>query len=583
MPKPVAVFTALLLFAAVIPSKAQPVYQWAYGLPGFSSWTQAEANHVSSLMVNKKGESYLFGGFAVAMDVDPGPGVDSLKATALQGSAAYLLKYSPSGQLIRKLNIGTGEWTTSMCDDGHWYAGGGVGVDSIGLGYSTDTLSTPGFFIAKYDSLDHLVWAKGTGIGASVLAIKADHDGNLFVTGVFNSTIDFDPAHPGNALFTNSLLDGFIAKYDGDGTFQWARQIKGNDGDQGMALDVDMTGNVFVTGYTAGYMTPSSTFMDTGNVFRTLVCHGGYDGYVAKYTSDGAIAWLEALGGAGHDYGRGIAVDKAGNVYASGYYAGSMTVDTAANIVLNAGAGNQSGYLVKLNGATGHPVWAKNYGCDTGFNAISFAQALVCDDSSNVYMTGMFQKSIVLNPVAPAIPAGTTHANSADYYVLKLDSAGNYKWHIHTYSGWDDEAYQIVLGPANDVYVSGYISDTTDFDLAGPGGLVSFPMPNPNWVTVSFIAKYKQPGSNVEAVSSVAGSAFSIYPNPVKDELTVDGAIINNGGIEVFDLLGRTCNVQVRTLANKAMVNTGSLTPGLYILQYKENNTAPYRIKFIKE
>ena len=577
------ILCAFIVLIGITPSAAQPVYQWVNALPGFSSWTLGASNQSSSLIVNRKGETYLFGSFSYAMDVDPGPGVDSMVATVQQGNAAnYVCKYTASGQLIWAHNVGTGGWTAAMGEDGHWYAAGGVGVDSMGLGYSADTLSTPGFFIAKYDSLDHLVWAKATGIAASVLSVKPDHNGNIFVTGVFNGTVDFDPQHPGNALFVSSLLDGFIAKYDGDGGFLWARQIKGGDGDQGLTLAVDANNNTLLTGYTAGYLTPSSTFLDTGGVYRMLVCHGGYDGYAAKYTADGAIVWLTALGGAGNDFGRGIATDAAGNVYASGYYEVSMTVDTAANIVLNTGINNISGYLVKLNGASGHPIWGKNYGCDTGSGAISFAQAITCDDTSNIYMTGMFQKSILLNPAAPPIAAGTTHNNAVDYYVLKLDSAGNYKWHIHTYSPWDDEAFQVVLDKANNVYVGGYISDTTDFDLAGPGGLVSYPMPNPNWIQVSFIAKYKQP--NPAAVSNVEKNNYSISPNPVQSELTLHASISDNATITVLDLLGRTCNTPVIMLQEKAMIDTRSLVPGMYILQYSEQaNTSVFRTKFIKD
>ncbi|MBS1585671.1 MAG: SBBP repeat-containing protein [Bacteroidetes bacterium] len=578
--KPVTTALLLLSCCYAAPSSAQPIYQWAYGLPGFSTWTQQRANQPSSLMVNRHGDAYLFGSFAEAMDVDPGPNVDTLKATPAQGSASYLCKYNAAGQLLWARNIGTGGWTSTLGYDGHWYAGGYGGVDSMGMGYSTDTLSTPGLFLAKYDSTDHLVWAKAPRVDAKILDMKADHDGNLYITGVFNGTVDMDPAHPGTVVFTSSLLDGYLAKYDGDGTFLWARQIKGNDGDQGLVLAVDMNNNVFMTGYTAGFMTPSSTFMDTGNVFRTLVCHGGYDGYVAKYTSDGAIAWLQALGGAGHDYGRGVAVDKAGNVYATGYYTTSMTVDTAANIVLNAGGNNQSGYLVKLNGATGHPVWAKNYGCDTGVNAVSFAQAVVCDDSSNVYMTGMFQKTVVLDPAHPTA-AGTTHANSEDYYVLKLDSAGHYKWHIHTYSGWDDEAYQLVLGPDNDVYVSGYISDTTDFDLNGPGGLVAYPMLNPNWVTVSFIARYKQP--KPAGLGNVERGMYALYPNPASDQLILRGMLSDKARISIHDVPGRECKTTTYLRSTGAVTDIRALTPGVYILEYSENGIDLYRGKFVKE
>jgi hypothetical protein len=86
--------------------------------------------------------------------------------------------------------------------------------------------------------------------------------------------------------------------------------------DIGTAIAVDAAGNVYVTGNYAG----TANF---GGISRTSA--GNNDVFVAKYNSSGTPQWVRSAGGTGTDYGAGIAVDAAGNVYVTGYYQGTAS------------------------------------------------------------------------------------------------------------------------------------------------------------------------------------------------------------------------------------------------------------------
>src|SRR5262249_53189884 len=97
----------------------------------------------------------------------------------------------------------------------------------------------------------NFVWARGTdGPAADGSGLAVDLAGNVYTTGDFGGTVDFDP---GPATFNLTAgVQGrgiFVAKLDGTGNFTWARSRGGLGGDAGLALAVFGAGNVYVTGY----------------------------------------------------------------------------------------------------------------------------------------------------------------------------------------------------------------------------------------------------------------------------------------------------------------------------------------------
>ena len=169
-------------------------------------------------------------------------------------------------------------------------------------------------------------WAKskgGTG-WEDGFAIVLDDSDNVYTTGDFEGTVDFD-AGPGVVNLTSAgFYDIYISKSDSAGNLVWAKRIGGNMGgapfyESGYAITLDALGNVYVTGHFTG-----TVDFDPGvNTFN--LTGGGV--FVLKLNRGGDFIWARAMGAAGYNMGTSIAVDGAGNVITSGIYQGQGDFD----------------------------------------------------------------------------------------------------------------------------------------------------------------------------------------------------------------------------------------------------------------
>ena len=171
-------------------------------------------------------------------------------------------------------------------------------------------------FISKLDSAGNLVWAKSMGgLGddwGNSLALDAY--GNVYITGSFSATADFDPSPNTINLTSAGAYDIFITKLDGGGNILWAKRFGGNAVDKGNSLALDPYGNV----YTMGNFSTTADFDPSGNTFN-LTSAGAYDIFITKLDASGNFLWAKGFGGTGYEEGYSLAVDAQGNVYATGY------------------------------------------------------------------------------------------------------------------------------------------------------------------------------------------------------------------------------------------------------------------------
>src|ERR1700756_5471296 len=92
-------------------------------------------------------------------------------------------------------------------------------------------------------AFDWVIQSSGSGT-ASGQGIAADTNGNIYVAGSFRGTVGFGSTN----LTSAGGSDIFVAKFDNSGNLQWIQQAGGTNNDQGAAVAVDASGNVFVTG-----------------------------------------------------------------------------------------------------------------------------------------------------------------------------------------------------------------------------------------------------------------------------------------------------------------------------------------------
>ncbi len=107
-------------------------------------------------------------------------------------------------------------------------------------------------FIMKLDVAGNLVWVKqiGSSTGDDIASsIAFDAAGDLFITGGFAGTVDFDPGASVYSLTAPGYFpDAFILKLSKDGDFIWVKQVGGDNSDGSNSIAIDAADNIYIAG-----------------------------------------------------------------------------------------------------------------------------------------------------------------------------------------------------------------------------------------------------------------------------------------------------------------------------------------------
>ncbi len=335
-------------------------------------------------------------------------------------------------------------------------------------------------------------------------SIVLDDQGNIYTTGYFFDTVDFDPGVGVFNITSTGSADVFISKLDAAGNFVWAKHLGGSQADYSFSIVLDNTGNLYTTGLFHG----TSDFDPNAGVFN-LTSTGG-DTFISKLDTSGNFVWAKQVDSpANFNLGITLALDASGNVYGTGYFGGIADFDPSASIFNLTSSGNFDIFIWKLD-VSGNFVWAKRMGGtddDIG-NTIK-----VDDSGSNIYCTGEFRSTVDFDPNGGVF--NLTSSGSSDGYISKLDSSGNLVWAKKIGDVGDDRGLSIALDNSNNyVYVSGDYSGTTDFDpgaginnLTSAGGedifITKFDMSgNFVWAKGMGGSGLEEPGYNIQLDSS---------------------------------------------------------------------------------
>ncbi len=200
------------------------------------------------------------------------------------------------------------------------------------------------FGLSNNANAQALQWAKSMG-GADPdygLSIALDGSGNVYTTGFFEGTADFDPGAGVFNLTSAGYRDIYISKLDASGNFVWAKAMGGAFDDLGSSIAIDGSGNVYTTGYFSG-----TVDFDPGAGVFNLTSAGFEDIFISKLDASGNFVWANAMGGADPDYGSSIALDGSGNVYTTGFFEGTADFDPGAGVANLTSAGSSDIFVAK--------------------------------------------------------------------------------------------------------------------------------------------------------------------------------------------------------------------------------------------
>ncbi len=379
---------------------------------------------------------------------------------------AWVARYNGPG------NFADYAYALAVDNNGNVYVTGGSGGDYATIKYAPngDTM-----WVRRYNG------PKNYDDHASALAV--DNDGNVYVTGGSDgdyTTIkyapngdalwvnpyngpgnDFDQAYAlavddsgnvhvtGSSVGSGTIEDYATIKYAPNGDTLWVRRCNGlgNNYDRAVALTLDDSGNVYVSGWNTG----------SGS---------SHDYTTIKYAPNGDTLWVRRYNGPGNgsDQANALALDQNGNVYVAGYSFGSGSVDDYATI------------KYAPNGDT---LWVRRY--NGPMNGADHAYAVAVDNSGHAYVTGRSDGS------------GTSY----DYATIKYAPNGDTLW-VRRYNGaayYYDAAVALAVDTNGNVYVSGF-----SFGLAYDYATIKYA---PNGDT-KWVRRYNAPGNSDDGATALA-------------------------------------------------------------------------------
>jgi gliding motility-associated-like protein len=244
-----------------------------------------------------------------------------------------------------------------------------------------------------------------------------------------------------SALFLNALFFHSNAQH-------WGRNTFGQFTNEAVDVEVDGSGNSYITGYLSGE-----------TAFQTdVVILGGYSGdaYVAKYDQNGTLLWIKTFGGNFSDRSTDLAIAPDGNVVFTGQFFGTATFGA---ISLNSPASSKDIFVAKLS-PSGTVIWAFREGGTDAENAYG----LTVDNQNNVILTGQFKGTATIagQVINSAIDPVTT-LPSFDFFVSKYDENAVPLWVKSGHADYEDRGLAVQVDDADNIFMTGQFSDTLIF------------------------------------------------------------------------------------------------------------------------
>jgi hypothetical protein len=320
---------------------------------------------------------YVAGHFEGTADFDPSAGSSNLVSNG--GKDIFFAKYSSAGiyqwaHSIGGVNDDYGKAIELDAAGNVYMTGYFDGTVDFDVSVGTQNATSEGgedIFLARFDNLGNVQWVNsmgGTGDDYGH-ALDLDSANNIYLTGQFEDSVDFDPSASNALSISNGNQDLFIAKYDNQGNWIWSEGIGGSDYDLGEAVHVDLNGDVYFVGV---YQVTADFYPGPGEINLTAL--GSYEGFIGKYTADGSYVWARSLGGTSLDMVKDIVSDSLGNIFTAGLMNSTVDFD------LNAGA-----YDLTTNG-TGDAFLAKYSTCGTFYNQQD--STAICQGASHTFHDG---------------------------------------------------------------------------------------------------------------------------------------------------------------------------------------------------
>ncbi len=392
---------------------------WGFSIGGIAGGPGVDDEGLA-IAISSAGNVYVAGYFQGTADFDPGTGTAEKTSNGFRD--AFLASFNSDGTFRwvksfggtaddRAHDVGTKD-DEAVYLTGLFRETATLSSDATGANAVNSVGEEDGFLIslAPNASLNWIVSFGDTSVDKGN-RVDTDSAGNVYLYGIFSRDVDFDPSPESDVLSSlNGSQDGVLASYLPDGTLNWAIPIGGAQLDGASGLAVSPDGNAFVTGDFIGAV----NFNPTDEALE--ITSAGRDQYIAAYSSQGLLDWVNPLG-TGFALGSDVAVNDEGIVHVTGFFSGDIFPDLQSTLRL-ASNGEQDMMLASYF-INGDFRWAHAIG-----GALSeVPTGVAINGAGDAYLTGFFEDEVDFNPGTDTLLASST--GEYDGFVAQFRADGS--------------------------------------------------------------------------------------------------------------------------------------------------------------
>lgn len=439
--------SVLLLFLTISAFAQVPVYRYAGRIAGSAT------EYGEFIQCDAAGFVYVVGRFGDGCDFDPGTGVTSLNAVGT--TDGYIAKYTAAGNLIWVTTLsGTGTkrpMGIELGNDGNIYVYGDftqtLDVVANGTTSVTSVAGTDAFLTVLDTSGSVLnLYSFGGPNTDYVESVAFDSNNNFYICGEFGS--DSLVLSPQVTLYntnpTGFSYDCYIAKFDPNGTIEWAINLQGSSSDYLKDITVDDLNRVVVGGY-------FSTSLQIGSTILTSL--GLADCFIARFSDAGILDNAWSFGGTGTDNLLSIATYN-NNIYSTGTFSGTADIAPGNDTMFVTTHGGTDIFVNSIS-STGSIIWG---GCMGGSGADN-SHTLRLNSNGDVYITGSFLDSADFDP--GAVMNYYQAVGGRDGFIVRLDNSGSFSWAMRIGSPETDYTRGLSFSPSGEIWTTGYYLNST--------------------------------------------------------------------------------------------------------------------------
>lgn len=256
----------------------------------------------------------------------------------------------------------------------------------------TGSNTSDDIFVAKYSKTGVIQSVQQAGGPQNDLVYdsEVDENGNLYLVGAFGCCYE-DFTYFGNITIKNKgAFGGYLAKLSSTGVWLWVNYM-GEPGNEAIyQIEIDQKEKTI---YTLGYATNFTILNSQPAQPGLSLTLNNADVIFTKFNYSGNLIWAKKIGGLGNDLASALCRIKNGNALISGYFTGSLPLDSGQLVSQNF----QSGFLAEINSLSGKIITAKLIGSQGGWVQ---PNRLAASPVGNIYLGGSFSKDIYIDQLS---------------------------------------------------------------------------------------------------------------------------------------------------------------------------------------